>query len=63
MVPALISFGKKYFGFHYFCKRHILEFYGTNSGLCMFVARFLLCYTQDQYEHERLLIKEKLNYL
>ena len=28
----------------------------------MFVARFLLCYTQDQYEHERLLIKEKLNY-
>ena len=61
--PSLISFGKNFCFWHFFCQRHILEYFGTNSGLCIFVSKLLKCSSFEEYDNKRLDIIEDLTYL
>lgn len=63
MHPSLIKFASEYCRFHYFCHRHILEYFGTNSGLFIFVSKLLRCCSYEEYDETRLDILCQLEYL
>ena len=63
MHTSLVSFGKRFCFYHFFCQRHIMELFGTNSGLFFFVRKLLNCQTIEEYDDERFLIKDELTYL
>ena len=63
MGPSLIAFTNHFCNFHFFCHRHILEFFGANSGLCIFVSKLLHCYSLYEYDEKRIAITNQLNFL
>lgn len=44
-----------------YCHRHIIEHFGSHSGLGLFVIRLLLCYSELNYNHIRGEINQELN--
>lgn len=54
MHPSLCCFAKKNCKEHFFCHRHIYEYFGANSALYFFVARLLKCYSFEEYDDIRL---------
>ena len=54
MGTALIAFANNNCQFHYFCHRHIYEFFGSNSALYCFVSKLLKCYSIEEYDDIRL---------
>ena len=56
MGAAIEHFCNELHARHYFCHRHLIEHFGSNSALVFFVRRLLNCYSYQKY----LTIKEQI---